>query len=158
MRFAAALMLIGLIRPSPVSYAADDEVAALRRAFPGLQSTYHSGRSDGRGYGHQGITWGNGHWYLFGTNRLYRYETDDFTVDQAKLKVKNEDPFGHPDFRGTGIDHMGAPHYHAGKVYSFAKTPNRTPPLEAKMRLVWYDAEDLSYKAGSYLDLGAAEK
>ena len=153
MRFATTSILIALIWPGPASHAADDEVAALRRAFPGLQSTYHSGRSDGRGYGHQGITWGNGHWYLFGTDRLYRYETDDFTVDQAKLKVKNEDPFGHSDFHGTGIDHMGAPHYHDGKVYSFAKTANRTSPLEARMRLVWYDADDLSYTAGSFLDL-----
>ena len=130
------------------------KLVPIRRAYPGIQTTTHSAhRANGRGYGHQGITKGGDHWFLFGTRHIYRYESDDFTIDQAKLKIKNEDPFGHADFNGTGIEHMGAPHFHNGKVYSFAKTSNKTPFAKAKMRLVWYSADDLSYTKGSYRDL-----
>ena len=40
----------------------------IRCAYPGIQTTTHSKhRAKGRGYGHQGITKGGGHWFLFGT-------------------------------------------------------------------------------------------
>ena len=144
--FAFALIVL----PSTVI---GKEKTALERAYPGIQTTVHSGHPKQKGYGHQGITKGAGRWFLFGTQHIYRYETTDFTVDQAKLKVKNEQPFAHADFKGTGIEHMGAPNYHDGKVYSFGKSSNATPFAKATMRLIWYSAADLSYSKGSYLDL-----
>ncbi|MFC1596693.1 hypothetical protein ACFL5Q_01990 [Planctomycetota bacterium] len=122
-------------------------------SFPGEQKTVHSGRGGQRGYGHQGITKGDRHWFLFGTDKICRYETTDFTADQATLKVKNEAPFAHADFKETGINHLGAPHHHEGRVYTFVKTPNETPFDKAVMRLIWFSADDLSYKKGSFLDL-----
>ena len=122
-------------------------------SYPGEQKTFHSRRGGRRGYGHQGITKGDRHWFLFGTDKICRYETTDFKADQATLRARNEAPFAHPDFKGTRISHLGAPHFHNGKVYTFAKTPNETPLDKAVMRLVWFSAGDLSYKEGSFLDL-----
>ena len=136
-----------------ISNANGEEKTPLQRAFPGIQTTFHSGHPNKRGYGHQGVTKGAGQWFLFGTEHIYRYETAEFTVDQAKLKVRNEHPFAHADFKGTGIEHMGAPNYHNGKLYSFGKSSNATPYAKATMRLIWYSAADLSYTKGSYLNL-----
>jgi hypothetical protein len=122
-------------------------------SYPGEQKTVHSGRGGQRGYGHQGITKGDKYWFLFGTDKICRYETTEFTADQATLQVKNEAPFDHPDFKGTGINHLGAPHHHEGRVYTFTKTPNETPFDKAVMRLIWFSADDLSYKKDSFLDL-----
>ena len=122
-------------------------------SYPGEQKTFHSKRGGQRGYGHQGITKGDTYWLLFGTDKICRYETTDFTADQATLRVKNEMPFAHSDFKETGINHLGAPHYHEGRVFTFAKTPNETPFDKAVMRLIWFSADDLSYKKDSFLDL-----
>jgi len=94
-----------------------------------------------KGLGHQGVTKGPGSaWYVTHNGQLFRYETDDFSARQSEL-IRNEKAFDHADFRGTPFDHLGAPEYYDGKVYTFAKH-GAYPP----MRLVWYDAEDLSYR------------
>lgn len=152
---AIGVVFAGIIFAEDKS-AEELQLEKLASAYPGLQTAFHSGKNQARvprGYGHQGITWGGGRWYLFGTDHIYGYENDDFSVDQAKLKIKNEAPFGHTDFKGSDIEHMGAPHFHAGKVYSFSKSSNKTPFAKARMRLLWFSADDLSYKEGSYIDL-----
>ena len=99
-----------------------------------------------KGLGHQGVTKGPGSaWYVTHNGQLFRYETDDFSAPQSEL-IRNEKAFDHADFRGTPFDHLGAPEYYDGKVYTFAKH-GAYPP----MRLVWYDAEDLSYQG--YCDI-----
>ncbi len=74
-----------------------------------------------KGLGHQGVTKGSGGtWYVTHNGQLFRYDTDDFGVGQSAL-VRNEKAFDHADFRGTPFDHLGAPEYHDGNVYTFAK-------------------------------------
>jgi len=94
-----------------------------------------------KGFGHQGVTKGQDNvWYVIHTRSLFRYESDDFSAFQKDL-VRNEKPFDNPDFRGTQFDHLGAPEYYDGNVYTFAKVgPN--PPV----RLIWFDADNLSYQ------------
>ncbi|NQT11444.1 MAG: hypothetical protein HQ582_01760 [Planctomycetes bacterium] len=104
-----------------------------------------------KGLGHQGVTKGSGGaWYVTHNGQLFRYETDDFGVGQGNL-IRNEEAFDHADFRGTPFDHLGAPEYHDGNVYTFAKH-GAYPP----MRLVWYDAGDLSYRGYRDLSIPAA--
>lgn len=94
-----------------------------------------------KGLGHQGVTSGPGTvWYVTHNEQLFRYETDDFSAPQARL-IRNEKAFDHPDFEGTDFNHLGAPEYYQGSVYTFAKV-GANPP----MRLVWYSADDLTYK------------
>jgi len=104
-----------------------------------------------KGLGHQGVTKGPGSaWYVMHNGQLFRYETDDFSAPQNGL-VRNEKAFDHPDFRGTPFDHLGAPEYCDGNVYTFAKH-GAYPP----MRLVWYDASDLSYRGYRDIAMPAA--
>jgi hypothetical protein len=99
-------------------------------------------RDDSRkGLGHQGVTKGPGPvWYVTHNEQLFRYETDDFSAPQAQL-IRNEKAFDHPDFEGTEFNHLGAPEHYQGNVYTFAKV-GANPP----MRLVWYDANELTYR------------
>jgi hypothetical protein len=104
-----------------------------------------------KGLGHQGVTKGPGSaWYVTHNGQLFRYETGDFSTLQSEL-IRNERAFDHADFRDTQFDHLGAPEYYDGKVYTFAKH-GAYPP----MRLVWYDAEDLSYQGYCDISIPAA--
>ena len=101
----------------------------------------------GIGRGHQGVTTNGRHWFVFVTARIFRYETDDFGADQAKLAIKNESPLSHPDFKDTGINHLGAPECWQGNVYTFAKYHASGAVGPPKLqRLVWFSEDDLSYR------------
>jgi len=100
----------------------------------------------GKGHGHQGVATNGKQWFVMHTDQIFRYESPDFSVDQSTL-VRNMEPFSHPDFKGTSIDHLGAPACHDGKVYTFAKTYKayKEGKCEYKVWLVWYAQDDLRY-------------
>ena len=100
----------------------------------------------GKGHGHQGVTTNGKQWFVMHTDQIFRYESPDFSVDQSTL-VRNMEPFSHPDFKGTCIDHLGAPECHDGKLYTFAKTYKayQEGKCEYKVWLVWYSQDDLKY-------------
>ena len=100
----------------------------------------------GKGHGHQGVTTNGKQWFVMHTDQIFRYESPDFSVDQSTL-VRNMEPFSHPDFQGTYIDHLGAPECHDGKLYTFAKTYRayKEGTCEYKVWLVWYSQDDLEY-------------
>ena len=116
--------------------------------FAGVQNIKLVFNKTRKGYGHQGVTKGPGAaWFVFNTRNIFRYESDDFSTYQEGL-VRNMSTVSHADFKRSRLDHLGAPEYHDGKVYTFAKI-GAYPP----MRLVWFDAADLSYKPGSFREI-----
>jgi hypothetical protein len=96
---------------------------------------------------HQGVAWDGTHWYLFGTNAIYKFD------DSFSLVASNTDVIG--DSGISGVNHCGDGCYHDGYLYTVVEVYPSGPYVNQHIFKI--DPSDLSVVASYDISAQAHE-